>query len=148
MAAKADRSGAPFVVVAVAIVGLLSTIGAAALGGYWANRSVERQFESQRSAAIQDRRRETYANYLSATAQLCVVIGDDSTGQSQRTQQARVEVLNQDAQVQLIAGPGLRAPLTGFTQDLISDTPAACGDRQKYNEFRNAFVAGAQPDIR
>jgi type II secretory pathway pseudopilin PulG len=110
MAAKADRSGAPFVVVAVAIVGLLSTIGAAALGGYWANRSVERQFESQRSAAIQDRRRETYANYLSATAQLCVVIGDDSTGQSQRTQQARVEVLNQDAQVQLIAGPGLRAP--------------------------------------
>ena len=32
MAERTDRSGGPFVVVVVAIVGLLSTIGAAALG--------------------------------------------------------------------------------------------------------------------
>jgi type II secretory pathway pseudopilin PulG len=88
MADGASRSGAPFVVVVVALVGLLSTVGAAALGGYWANRSVERQFESQRNAALQDQRRETYANYLRATAQVCLALGEDPSGQSQKAQKA------------------------------------------------------------
>src|SRR6266540_2179611 len=60
MAGTADRSGTPFIVIAVAITGLLSTVGAAALGGYWANESVKRQFESQRTAQIQDQRRAVY----------------------------------------------------------------------------------------
>jgi CHASE1-domain containing sensor protein len=108
MADGANRSGAPFVVVVVALVGLLSTIGAAALGGYWANQSVERQFESQRSAALQDQRRETYANYLRATAQFCTAVGEDPN--SQKTSKAVIELLNQHARVELLAGPNLRAP--------------------------------------
>jgi type II secretory pathway pseudopilin PulG len=145
MADGASRSGAPFVVVAVALVGLLSTVGAAALGGYWANRSVERQFESQRNAALQDQRRETYANYLRAAAQVCLALGEDPSGQSQKAQKAGVEVLNQHARARLIAGPGLRAPLIRFTQKITtSGASAACNDLQNYVD---EFVAGAQPDL-
>lgn len=147
MADKADRSGAPFVVVVVAIVGLLSTIGAAALGGYWANRSVERQFESQRSAALQDQRREVYANYLRATAQFCSALGEDPTGEGQRTKQALVELLNQHARVDLVAGPNVRAPLTEFTDAMTDDKSTGC-DFEKYLKLRNAFVRGAQPDLK
>jgi type II secretory pathway pseudopilin PulG len=143
MADRGDRSGAPFVVVAVAIVGLLSTIGAAALGGYWANRSVERQFESQRSAELQDQRRVIYVNYLRATAQLCTAIERD-----RNVTEAVVELLNQHARVLLIAGPNLRAPLTRFTQEMTSEDPAACHDFKKYVELRDAFVEGAQPDLK
>ena len=53
-----NRGGTPVIVV-VAIIGLLSTVGASALGGYWGSKSaevsaesLERQFESQRTAAI------------------------------------------------------------------------------------------------
>ena len=146
MADKADRGGAPYVVVVVALVGLLSTIGAAALGGYWANRSVERQFESQRSAALQVQRRDVYANFLRATAQFCTALGDDPTGESQRTKQALIELLNQHARVELVAGPNVRAPLTGFTDAMTDDKATGC-DFRKYLKLRNAFVRGAQPDL-
>jgi hypothetical protein len=144
MAEKAERSGGPSVVVVVALVGLLSTIGAAALGGYWANRSVERQFESQRSAELQDQRREVYANYLRATAQFCA-LGQDSNDQN--TNKALIELLNQDARVELLASPNLRVPLTGFTNALIDENATGC-DSRKYLKLRHAFVATAQPDLR
>jgi type II secretory pathway pseudopilin PulG len=145
MAEKAERSSGPSVVVVVAIVGLLSTIGAAALGGYWANRSVERQFESQRSAELQDQRREVYASYLRATAQFCTAVTEDPDAQG--TKKALVELLNQDARVDLLAGPNLRAPLTGLTNALIDENATGC-DSRKYLQLRHAFVAGAQPDLR
>jgi len=44
MAPTGERSGAPFVVVLVAIAGLLSTLGAAGLSGYWTNASVKPDF--------------------------------------------------------------------------------------------------------
>jgi type II secretory pathway pseudopilin PulG len=144
MADKADRSGAPYVVVVVAIVGLLSTIGAAALGGYWANRSVERQFESQRSAALQDQRREAYANYLRATTEFCTAVGEDPD--SQVTKKAVVELFYRHARVELLAGPSLRASLTSFTDAMIDEKSSGC-DSQNYLKFRDAFVAGAQPDL-
>jgi type II secretory pathway pseudopilin PulG len=145
MAEKAERSGGSSVVVVVAIVGLLSTIGAAALGGYWANRTVDRQFESQRSAELQDQRREVYANYLRATAQFCTAATEDPNPQN--TNKALVELLNQDARVDLLAGPNLRAPLIGLTNALIDENATGC-DSRKYLELRHAFVAGAQPDLR
>ena len=124
MADKEGRSGTPYVVVVVAIVGLLSTIGAAALGGYWANRSVERQFESQRSAALQDQRREAYADYLRASAEFCTAAGEDPD--SQVTKKALVELFNRHARVELLAGPSLRAPLARFTNAMIDENATGC----------------------
>ena len=71
MANATDRSNTPTVVVVVAVVGLLATVGSAALGGFWANRNVERQLKSERAAEIQDQRREIYLGYLRATTDVC-----------------------------------------------------------------------------
>jgi hypothetical protein len=71
---ESGRSNTPIVVVVVAIVGLLATVGSAALGGYWANKSAERQLESQRSAKIQDQRREIYVDYLRAVSNECALL--------------------------------------------------------------------------
>ena len=76
MAPEGDRSGAPIVVIIVALAGLLSTLGAAALSGYWTNVAVEHQFEKQRSAQIQDQRRQVYVDYLQRGTDLCAAWGD------------------------------------------------------------------------
>src|SRR6266496_5029280 len=94
-----NRSGS-LLVVAVAIVGLLSTIGASALGGYWANESVQRQFQSQRSAAIQDQRRAVYVDLIRATTPVCDAKGNKDAA---KYQSAAVELLNQQGRALLIA---------------------------------------------
>jgi hypothetical protein len=48
--------------------------------------------------------------------------------------------------VQLLAGPNLRAPLTGFTDAMTDDEATGCNFKE-YLELSKAFVAGAQPDL-
>ncbi len=81
-------------------MGLLSTIGASALGGYWANESVQRQFQSQRSAAIQDQRRAVYVDLIRATTPVCDAKGNKDAA---KYQSAAVELLNQQGRALLIA---------------------------------------------
>jgi hypothetical protein len=140
MAGAPERSSTtPFMVVLVALVGLLSTVGAAALGGYWANRSVERQLEEQ----IQDQRREIYVDYLRAAAEACL------TSQSTTDEEATiVDVLNQQGQVLLIASGGnsdLRDAVNSFTAAILSGE--ACSSPDALNAFRDAFIEAAQPDL-
>jgi len=168
-----DRGNTPVVVVVVAIVGLLATIGASALGGYWANRSVERQLESERSTAIQDQRREVYVDYLASTLRLCDAWGqvsidldqDPTAAGNQRApadvlqrdkdklDAAALDLLNQHGRVVLIAGPDLTQAVTDFTEALVPDDsvgiPLVCssGDLDPYVRFRDAFVKGAEPDL-
>lgn len=143
MADRANRSNTPAVVVVVAIVGLLSTISAAALGGYWTNRSVERQFESQRTAAIQDQRRAVYVDYLRATTQACeagIVNPEDS-----KALKAALELLNQQGRVSLIGSPNVRNAVAKFTEAVLHGD--ACDDENKYAVVRDAFVTSAKPDL-
>jgi type II secretory pathway pseudopilin PulG len=145
--ATPDRSHAPSVVVVVALVGLLSTVGASALGGYWANRSVQRQFESQRSAEFQDQRRQVYVDYLTATTQACDAQNGSDTAKADKT---AIDVLNQQGRVLLIGGPQLRDSVSKFTQAIVfEDDPKkqACGDKAKYLALRNAFVESARRDL-
>jgi hypothetical protein len=138
MAGAPERSSTPYVVVLVAVVGLLSTVGAAALGGYWTNQSVQREFEAQRSAEIQDQRREVYVDYLRAATEACLA------PQSTTDEATTVDVLNQQGQVMLIAGKDLRDAVGSFTAAIISGeacTPDA------FSAFRDAFIEGAQPDL-
>ena len=140
-----DRSNTPGVVVVVAIVGLLATIGASALGGYWANRSVERQLESERSAAIQDQRREVYVDYMTATLRLCLAWGQ---GDDEKLEQAATDVLNQEGRVMLIAGPDMRQAVHEFTAALVlvkKGADPACG--KDYLTLRDAVIVGAEPDL-
>jgi type II secretory pathway pseudopilin PulG len=135
-----NRSGS-LLVVAVAIVGLLSTIGASALGGYWANESVQRQFQSQRSAAIQDQRRAVYVDLMRATTPVCDAKENKDAA---KYQSAAVELLNQQGRALLIATPSLRKPLTGFVKYVLR--VKGC-DNAKYSALRDAFIDAAQKEL-
>ncbi len=143
MADRANRSNTPAVVVVVAIVGLLSTISAAALGGYWTNRSVERQFESQRTAAIQDQRRAVYVDYLRATTQACEAAAVNPEGS--KALKAVLELLNQQGRVSLIGSPNVRNAVAKFTEAVLHGD--ACDDENKYAVVRDVFVTSARPDL-
>jgi hypothetical protein len=147
MVGTSDRSNTPLVVVLVAMMGLLSTIGAAALGGYWANKSVERQFESQRTAAIQDQRRQVYADYLEVTAQACDAYGAVDEA---KFQAASVKLLNQEGSVLLIGGPSVREAVDRFTHAIaLEDDPhkRACSNNTIYFRLRDAFIDSTKRDL-
>jgi len=145
MATSADRGGSASVVVAVAITGLLSTVGAAALGGYWANQSVQRQFDSQRSAQIQDQRRIEYSDFLRTTTQLCLTRAESGLGP--RVDAAVNEVLNQQGRVLLIASPSLRKSIENLAYYVIRATSEKGCDNSKYFPVRDAFIDAAKGEL-
>jgi hypothetical protein len=154
MPGESGRSNTPIVVVVVAVVGLLASVGSAALGGYWANKSVERQFESQRSAQIQDQRREVYEEYLRAVDKTCAALTTwDRTGDPRdgdKAQEAGFEVLNQGGRVLLIAGPALKEAVSeGIDKLVFVDDPSKgpCVDNERLRDFLKAFIDAAQPDL-
>jgi hypothetical protein len=146
VAGASDRTNtSTLVVVVVAIVGLLATVGAAALGGYWANKSVEREIESQRSAEIKDQRREVYVAYLRAATRACEVRGN---GDDAEITHAANEVLTEQGLVLLVAGgPALKKAVTDFTDALDDPRGRVCDDVAVFQRFRDAFVEAAQPDL-
>ena len=75
-----------------------------------------------------------------------VVVVVAIAGESQRTRLALIELLNQHARVELVAGPNARAPLTRFTDAMIDEKSTGC-DSRNYLRLRNAFIRGAQPDL-
>jgi hypothetical protein len=131
-------------------VGLISTIGAAALGGYWANQSVERQFESQRSAQIEDQRREVYADFLRSTVQACQAQGTASeTGNSHDVAAATSksnEVVTHGGLVVLIAGSTQVQDAATEFRDAVAFGDA-CPDAAGYLRLYRAFVATARSDV-
>jgi hypothetical protein len=141
MTTPPSRTGS-YLVVAVAIVGLLSTISAAALGGYWANESVHRQFQSQRSAQIQDQRRAVYVDFLRATTRVCDAKGIEDN--DAKINAAEVELVNQQGHVLLIASPSLRKPIDDFVEYVASNR--GC-DNDQYFRFRNKFIDAAQLEL-
>ena len=128
---------------------LIGTVSASALGGYWANRSVERQFESQRTAQVQDLRRQVYVDYLVKSTQVCDA---RQTGDDAKVDKASVALLNQPGQVLLISSPDsdLQDTVTKFTHALIlEEDPAkdACADNATYLALRDEFVGSARRDL-
>jgi type II secretory pathway pseudopilin PulG len=157
VAGASDRSNTPVVVVVVAVVGLLATVGSAALGGYWANRSVERQLESQRSAEIQDQRREVYRDYLRAVGNACQALTVlDSAGAEGEANKAAIEadkalfeVLTQGGRVRLIAGLDLEHVVRDGTSALVFEPATGpCSSNPKLRQYVDAFIDAAQPDLK
>jgi hypothetical protein len=144
---QSGRSNTQAVVVVVAVVGLLASVGSAALGGFWANRSVEREFKSQRSAEIQDLRRDIYAAYLRSTAQWCTAVA--SPEDVKQAQKAQVELLDEQARVLLVGGTALRTAVNEFTDGITTNKEICLGDDiTPYDRLRTAFINGAKPDLK
>jgi hypothetical protein len=145
MADDANRGGTRVIVI-VAIIGLLSTVGASALGGYWGSKSaevsaesLERQFELQRTAAVFDLRREVYIDFVRANSQACQAWGgqDDAA-----VEPAVLEVLHQLALVEFIASSELLAPAEEFANAVM--TGEACRDLDSLAVYYNDFVITAR----
>lgn len=139
MASTGDRSGSPLVVIVVALAGLLSTLGAAGLSGYWTNASVQRQFESQRNAQIQDQRRQVYVDYIGATAALCAAEQTHSQDQLNNKTEALYRAYSR---AELIATPEVRGPLDKLTEAIRE---VGCGDEA--DPFFNAFLDAAKREL-
>jgi type II secretory pathway pseudopilin PulG len=139
MAPADDRSGTPFVVIVIALAGLLSTLGAAALSGYWTNASVQRQFKLQRNAQIQDQRRQVYVDYLGTVTAVCA---PSDTNSKDKTKKDQVALLNAYNRARLIATPEVREPLTKFTEAIFD---VGCGD--KLDPFGTAFLDAARQEL-
>jgi len=147
-----DRSNTPTVVVVVAVVGLLATVGSAALGGFWANRNVERQLRAERAAEIQDQRREIYLGYLRTTTDVCDAI---TAGDQADLDRAAVEALNHQARVMLIAGSEVQTAVTEFTNALVfpnqvglTEQEHPCANAENYVEYQRGFLDAALPEFR
>jgi hypothetical protein len=147
MADDANRGGTRVVVI-VAIIGLLSTVGASALGGYWGSKSaevsaesLERQFELQRTAAIFDLRREAYIDFVRANTQACRAWGgqDDAA-----VEPAVLEVLHQFALVGFLASDELLDPAKDFANAVMSGE--ACDDIDSLTVYYNDFVITARTE--
>jgi len=147
---EVNRSGTPVVI--VAIIGLLSTVVASALGGFWANKSadtaaasVQQQFESERTAAVQDLRRDVYIGYLRETSEGCLAYkaNDDA-----RFDSTALEVYNQAALVLFLADRTNRQfqdVVSEFTSAIVDGS--ACADNDSYFGQANAFVETAQKEL-
>jgi hypothetical protein len=126
-------------VVLVALAGILSTLGAAALSGYWTNASVQRQFKSQRNAQIQDQRRQVYVDYIAAAVAMCAA--DETHNQAKQTA-AGMSLINAYSRAQLIATPEVREPLMKLF-DVISNE--GCG--AKIDPLSEAFIDAAKQEL-
>jgi hypothetical protein len=151
VANTSDRSNTPIVVVVVAVVGLLATVGSAALGGYWANKSVESQSESQRSAEVQDQRREAYVDYVRVVGKWCQALMALDAGEITEDDANKVafEVLTQAGRVRLIAGQELKEAVSTATTALVFEEPSTgpCASNDGLKDFLNTFIEAAQPDL-
>lgn len=141
-----NRSGS--LVVVVAVIGLVSTLGASALGGYWASRSVERELEAQRTAELEDTRRAVYIAFVRATTEACdaqtrVAQGN---GNEDKVQSTALEVINQGALVHLLAERELRNISSQVTNAVAID-PTACVSNESFFAQMNPFVDAAQREL-
>ena len=151
MAPTSERSGTPFVVVLVAIAGLLSTLGAAALSGYWTNASVERQFESQRTAQIQDLRRQVYVGFLQKITEACTL---DDRADAAKINKAITSLLSEAGRAELLATPDVRKSVQKFTNSVVhvfvpstpSEVVNGC-DNDPLLTSRNSFLSVAEQEL-
>jgi hypothetical protein len=141
--ADVNRGGTPVVVI-VAIIGLLSTVGASALGGYWASKSadiaaesVQRQFELQRIAHVEDLRRAAYLDFLQSTLAFCT------------RNAVATEVLNQAAQAHLLASDHkLKKAIDDLANAVTLPKIDACADPETlFDQYINPFVVAADKEL-
>ncbi|WP_405734741.1 hypothetical protein OG607_40925 [Streptomyces sp. NBC_01537] len=129
------------------MISLASTIGAAALAGYWSNAGVQETLDRQRSAEIQDQRRAAYADFIRAAGQVCTTLASSSFNHD-KVNAVSVEVLTQESRVLLIASQSLRGPTEGLTKYVMEKAISAADcTTTDYTKYRNAFITAAQQDL-
>ena len=157
MADEGSRGGSRVVVI-VAIVGLLSTVVASLSTGILTIVAANVQFDNQRSAESQDKRREVYANYQNSVTKVCQVndevygVGTPSAKEQKeggpRIIAAIYEMVNLNGQVQLFAhSEEIRTAADELTRKMVNDIDLICGKSEAFLESQNGLIAAAKADL-
>jgi transcriptional accessory protein Tex/SPT6 len=97
-------AGQWWVPILVAVVGLVGGVGGALAGGKISNEGQEQQFDSQRTAEIQDLLIATYARYLrDATTVWVFVANEDPKLEDPHTKQLAAEAFASETEVEFEA---------------------------------------------
>ena len=157
MAEEGSRGGTRVVVI-VAIVGLLSTVVASLATGILTIVAANVQFDNQRSAESQDKRREVYANYQNSVTKVCQVneevygFGTLSAKEEKagvtRITAAIFEMVNLNGQVQLFAhSEEIRTAADELTRKMVEDIDLICGQSEGFLESQRGLIVAAKADL-
>jgi hypothetical protein len=124
-------------------LGVLGGIGGAFIGGTMANKGAESRFESERAAAIQDLRREAYANFLGSAEEFAGKRVFEATEEERRAALTRFLVAR--ARAILVAGnvPAVRETANAVSGELIARTYV----EKEYSDAAESFFQVARDDI-
>ena len=156
--ADEDGRGGTRVVVIVAIVGLLSTVVASLATGILTIVAANVQFDKQRSAESQDKRREVYANYQNSVTKVCQVndevwgFGTPSAKEQKaggaRIEAAIAEMVNLNGQVQLFAhSEEIRTAADEVTRKMVQDFDLICAQNEDLLESQHGLIVAAKADL-
>lgn len=141
-APNATRAGSATTL--VAIIGLVATVvaalGSSFIAGRIENEGTVRQFEQQRSAELDDLRRDAYAKFLQSAE-----VAYRSNKPSEQEVQAYEQGLKAaEATVLLLATPSVRDATRAVSRTLLEQQNYTDDD---YLGVRNAFIEAAQEEL-
>jgi hypothetical protein len=157
MADEGSRGGTRVVVV-VAIVGLLSTLSASLVTGVLTVVAGNVQFENQRAAESENKRREVYANYQNSVTKVCQVdaevygFGKPPTTEEKaglaKINAALINVINLNGQVQLFAhSEQMQKAADELTKTMVADPDQICGSNAAFLESQHRLIDAAKADL-
>jgi hypothetical protein len=134
-----------WVPVVAAVVGLLGGMAGAYVGGSVANNGQQQRFESEREAARQDIRQETFAKYLQVANGLLVKLQIKAQGAApvtdQELKQGVLDAVAAEAAVDLLAD----SELQDVANELV--TALAREDVETATTLREEFISLAKEEI-
>ena len=126
-----DQVRAARLALGVAVIAALSALGGSAVGGYFTNEGMERQFKDQRRAQLADVRRAQYVEFLRVADRAYRAEAEDAL-------LLEPELFNALAAVLIVASPSVR--------EAADTVPEAALGTGNFEEARDEFVRRAQTE--
>jgi hypothetical protein len=131
----------------VAVIAIIGTVAGGAITGYYTYATTSHNTDAQRSSQLEDQRRVTYSDFLSAATAVCIDL-------ELRMPSAEVfsvirDMTNKESSVLLISPSHMQAPadkLDGYLNTQGQTGQGTC-DGNTFITLRNAFVNDARQDF-
>jgi hypothetical protein len=142
-----SRMDARWIPVLAAVVGVLGGVGGALIGGYVANQGQQQRFKSERAAAIQDLRIETYGALLGTGQEVTIVFEPGVPDAEKR--EALVRLFAAEARVALVAETPAVADAARAVREALT-APASTPIQKQIDDYvqaANKFLSVARQEI-
>jgi hypothetical protein len=138
---------ARWIPVLAAVVGVLGGVGGALIGGYVANQGQQQRFKSERAAAIQDLRIDTYGALLGTSQEVTIVFEPGVPDAEKR--EALVRLFAAEARVALVAETPAVADAARAVREALT-APASTPIQKQIDDYvqaANKFLSVARQEI-